>query len=66
VPCRLERPASLLLDIDTGADLQELRGRLAGAGPRAARTRELLGSPAAGAGAASAQARDTATARCAP
>ncbi len=42
--CRTERPASLLLDIDTGADLDVLRERLAGepsAGAR--RTRAVLG-----------------------
>ena len=36
VACRLERPPSLLLDIDTGADLAALRERLAGAGGGAA------------------------------
>ncbi len=42
--CRLERPASLLLDIDTGEDLAALRERLAGE-PRAGarRTRTVLG-----------------------
>jgi len=45
VPCRLERPASLLLDIDTGADLDVLRERLAGERSRAARTRNVLGQP---------------------
>ncbi len=46
---RVERPASLLLDIDTGADLQELRRRLHEAGPYARRTRELLAqAPVAG------------------
>ncbi len=43
--CRLERPPSLLLDIDTGADLAALRERLAGHGARAARTRAVLGQP---------------------
>jgi 2-phospho-L-lactate guanylyltransferase len=43
VACRLERPASLLLDIDTGEDLQELRERLAGETVRAPRTRKVLG-----------------------
>ena len=43
VPCRLERPASLLLDIDTGEDLQALRERLAGETLRAPRTRSVLG-----------------------
>ena len=45
VPCRLERPASLLLDIDTGADLAALRERLAGEHSRAGRTRAVLGQP---------------------
>ena len=42
--CRVERPSSLLLDIDTGEDLQALRERLAaGASPeRASRTRAAL------------------------
>ncbi len=43
VACRLERPASLLLDIDTGADLAALRERLAGERTRAPRTRAVLG-----------------------
>jgi 2-phospho-L-lactate guanylyltransferase len=43
--CRLERPPSLLLDIDTGADLLALRERLAGAGVSAPRTRAVLGQP---------------------
>ena len=51
--CRLEHPPTLLLDIDTGADLAALRRRLddgrtrRGAGPR--RTRSLVagGRPAA-------------------
>ena len=42
VACRVERPASLLLDIDTGADLAALRERLSHAGTRACRTREAL------------------------
>jgi 2-phospho-L-lactate guanylyltransferase len=41
--CRIERPASLLLDIDTGADLEALRERLAGERVRAPRTRAVLG-----------------------
>jgi 2-phospho-L-lactate/phosphoenolpyruvate guanylyltransferase len=41
--CRLEQPASLLLDIDTGEDLAALRERLAGERQRAARTRKVLG-----------------------
>ncbi len=40
---RIERPASLLLDIDTGADLAVLRDRLSGERIRAARTRAVLG-----------------------
>lgn len=43
--CRLERPSSLLLDIDTGEDLAVLRERLAGQGVRAHRTRSVLGLP---------------------
>lgn len=43
VPCRIERPSSLLLDIDTGADLAELRGRLSGERFHAPRTRRVLG-----------------------
>jgi 2-phospho-L-lactate guanylyltransferase len=43
--CRVERPASLLLDIDTGADLAALRERLAGHDARAPRTRAVLGQP---------------------
>jgi 2-phospho-L-lactate guanylyltransferase len=43
VPCRVERPMSLLLDIDTGEDLAALRERLAGGdGTKAARTRGVL------------------------
>jgi 2-phospho-L-lactate guanylyltransferase len=41
--CSLSRPQSLLLDIDTGADLAALRERLAGHRARAARTRAVLG-----------------------
>jgi 2-phospho-L-lactate guanylyltransferase len=44
--CGIERPASLLLDIDTGDDLAALRERLSGAHTRAARTRSVLGLPA--------------------
>lgn len=40
---RIERPASLLLDIDTGEDLAALRERLAGETVRAPRTRTVLG-----------------------
>jgi 2-phospho-L-lactate guanylyltransferase len=43
--CRLERPTSLLLDIDTGADLAALRERLAGAGGGATSTRAVLAQP---------------------
>jgi 2-phospho-L-lactate/phosphoenolpyruvate guanylyltransferase len=43
VACRIERPASLLLDIDTGADLAALRELLADESIRAARTRAVLG-----------------------
>jgi 2-phospho-L-lactate guanylyltransferase len=43
--CRIERPASLLLDIDTGADLTVLRERLSGTHTRAPRTRAVLGLP---------------------
>jgi 2-phospho-L-lactate/phosphoenolpyruvate guanylyltransferase len=39
----IERPASLLLDIDTGADLAALRERLTGLSVRAPRTRAVLG-----------------------
>ena len=46
VSWRLEEPPSLLLDIDTGADLAALRRRLAGGGARASRTRAVLGEPA--------------------
>jgi 2-phospho-L-lactate guanylyltransferase len=41
--CRLERPPSLLLDIDTGDDLAVLRERLVGERTRAHRTRAVLG-----------------------
>lgn len=40
--CRVERLASLLLDIDTGEDLAELRERLAGESAHAKRTRAVL------------------------
>jgi 2-phospho-L-lactate/phosphoenolpyruvate guanylyltransferase len=39
----IEQPPSLLLDIDTGADLAALRERLAGLNARAPRTRAVLG-----------------------
>jgi len=42
---RIERPPSLLLDIDTGADLAALRKRLSGAPMGASRTRAVLGLP---------------------
>jgi 2-phospho-L-lactate/phosphoenolpyruvate guanylyltransferase len=41
--CRVEHVQSLLLDIDTGADLAVLRERLAGENVGAARTRVVLG-----------------------
>jgi 2-phospho-L-lactate guanylyltransferase len=40
---RLQRPRSLLLDIDTGADLAALRERLSGLSARAPHTRAVLG-----------------------
>lgn len=40
--CRIERPASLLLDIDTGADLRALRERLERGSAPARHTRHLL------------------------
>ncbi len=43
--CRIESPASLLLDIDTGADLAALRERLSSAQTGAPRTRAVLGLP---------------------
>ena len=42
IEARIARPASLLLDIDTGADLAELRARLAGLDGGAPRTRAVL------------------------
>ncbi|HEX3432657.1 MAG TPA: 2-phospho-L-lactate guanylyltransferase [Solirubrobacteraceae bacterium] len=42
---RVERTQSLLLDVDTGADLAALRERLDTDGARATRTREALGRP---------------------
>jgi 2-phospho-L-lactate/phosphoenolpyruvate guanylyltransferase len=42
VPCRLARPSSLLLDVDTGADLTALSQQLSGFGDRASRTRAAL------------------------
>jgi len=41
--CRIERVASLLLDVDTGEDLAVLRERLAGERIHAPRTRAVLG-----------------------
>ncbi|HEY1688925.1 MAG TPA: 2-phospho-L-lactate guanylyltransferase [Solirubrobacteraceae bacterium] len=43
LPCRIARPSSLLLDIDTGADLAALRSRLSGERVHAPRTRNVLG-----------------------
>ena len=43
---RVERPPTLLLDIDTDADLEALRGRLAVSAGGAPRTRALLAEPA--------------------
>jgi 2-phospho-L-lactate guanylyltransferase len=43
VAYRIERPCSLLLDVDTGDDLAVLRERLAGEHVRAPRTRAVLG-----------------------
>jgi 2-phospho-L-lactate guanylyltransferase len=45
IDCRIERIPSLLLDIDTGADLAVLRERLAGQGGRAPATRAVLAGP---------------------
>jgi 2-phospho-L-lactate/phosphoenolpyruvate guanylyltransferase len=45
---RIEQPASLLLDIDTGEDLAVLRERLAGERVGALRTRAVLGPSGAG------------------
>jgi len=42
IDARIERPPSLLLDIDTGADLAALRERLAGLDAPAPRTRAVL------------------------
>lgn len=43
LPCRIARPSSLLLDIDTGDDLAALRSRLSGERLHAPRTRSVLG-----------------------
>jgi 2-phospho-L-lactate/phosphoenolpyruvate guanylyltransferase len=45
VGARVQRPPSLLLDIDTGADLAALRERLDASDAPAAHTRALLGQP---------------------
>jgi 2-phospho-L-lactate guanylyltransferase len=45
VACRVERLPSLLLDIDTGADLAVLGERLAGHSAPASHTRSVLGQP---------------------
>jgi 2-phospho-L-lactate/phosphoenolpyruvate guanylyltransferase len=45
IAARIERPESMLLDIDTGADLVELRVRLAQLDAPAPRTRAVLGQP---------------------
>jgi 2-phospho-L-lactate/phosphoenolpyruvate guanylyltransferase len=62
--CRIERPPSLLLDVDTGDDLAVLRERLAGEDVRAPRTRAVLGldsgdSPSAAAAAGKAPTPDS-------
>jgi 2-phospho-L-lactate/phosphoenolpyruvate guanylyltransferase len=46
VDCRVAHPSSLLLDVDTGADLAALRERLASADAPAERTRAVLAPPA--------------------
>jgi 2-phospho-L-lactate guanylyltransferase len=46
VDCRVAHPSSLLLDVDTGADLAALRDRLSGADAPAERTRAILAQPA--------------------
>ncbi len=43
--CRVDHTPSLLLDVDTGADLAALRERLGESDARAARTRAVLGRP---------------------
>jgi 2-phospho-L-lactate/phosphoenolpyruvate guanylyltransferase len=45
IACRVEQLPSLLLDVDTGADLAALRDRLSGHGARASHTRAVLGQP---------------------
>jgi 2-phospho-L-lactate guanylyltransferase len=46
VGARVERPSSLLLDVDTGADLDALRALLSGTSAPAAHTRAALGAGA--------------------
>lgn len=48
VACRVERLASLSLDVDTGDDLAALREALVGVEGRAPRTRAVLGEPSPG------------------
>jgi 2-phospho-L-lactate guanylyltransferase len=48
IAAQIQPLSSLVLDIDTGADLQELRNRLQGHRDRAARTRGVLHEPARG------------------
>jgi 2-phospho-L-lactate/phosphoenolpyruvate guanylyltransferase len=43
--CEIEHPASLLLDVDTGADLAALQDRLGATRAAAVRTRAVLGQP---------------------
>ncbi|HEV2975532.1 MAG TPA: 2-phospho-L-lactate guanylyltransferase [Solirubrobacteraceae bacterium] len=43
--CEVERPSSLLLDVDTGDDLAALRDRLDTTRAAASRTRAVLGQP---------------------
>jgi 2-phospho-L-lactate/phosphoenolpyruvate guanylyltransferase len=43
--CRVERVPSLLLDVDTGADLDTLRARISGHSARARHTRAVLAQP---------------------
>ncbi len=45
--CSIARPSSLLLDVDTGADLVALRARLSEVDAAAERTRSVLGQPGA-------------------
>jgi 2-phospho-L-lactate guanylyltransferase len=45
ISCRVQQLPSLLLDVDTGADLAALRERLSGHGARASHTRAVLGQP---------------------